>query len=61
MDSIGPIVPVTSVNTHVTYTVQDGSYPNTTKVTTTTYEVTTYDKNGRLTTSTNVYQNDFLV
>ena len=61
VDSIGPIVPVTSVNTHVVYKTQEGPYPGSTKVTTTTYEVTTYDKNGRLTTSTNVYQNDYLV
>ena len=61
MDSVGPVVPVTTVSSHTVYKVLDGPYPNTEKVTSTTYEVTTYDKNGKLTTSTNVYQSDFLV
>lgn len=61
MDSIGPTVPVTSVRTQTFQRVQELPHSNTTKVTTVTYEVTTYDKNGRLSTSTNVYQNDYLV
>ena len=61
MDSVGPVVPITTVATHTVYKVLDGPYPNTEKVTSTTYEVTTYDKNGKLTTSTNVYQTDYLV
>ena len=64
MDSVGStgnIVPVTSVRTQTFQRVQELPHSNTTKVTTVTYEVTTYDKNGRLSTSTNVYQNDYLV
>ncbi len=62
MDVIEPVsaVPTSYKTTEVVYTKREGKNPKDIIVTATVYEVITYDKNGKLETTTNVHQTDYL-
>ena len=62
MDSVAPVsapVPVSYTSKHIEYKTREGRDPGELMVTATTYEVTVYDKNGKLETVTNTHQADY--
>lgn len=64
MDSIAPVsssVPVSYTSKNVEYKTREGRDPGELIVTATTYEVTVYDKNGKLESTTSVHQTDYTV
>jgi len=61
MDTVSAVsaIPTSYTSTQVVYRTYEGKNPGDVRVIATTYEVTVYDKNGKLETVTNTHQADY--